>query len=117
VPIVLKSGSLNLLEPSGPVKACNGIALPFMSCYVILYYMILLIETYNPKKVERRVDVKLYSFLTWAQDEVICQRHAPAAIFPGMTRDVLCERVGRAQARFRLVRKILPSSGLDPPTV
>jgi hypothetical protein len=29
VPIVLKSGNLNLLEPSGPVKACNGIALPF----------------------------------------------------------------------------------------
>jgi hypothetical protein len=25
----LKSGSLNLLEPSGPVQACNGIALPF----------------------------------------------------------------------------------------
>ena len=29
VPIVLKSGSLNLLKPSGPVHACNGIALPF----------------------------------------------------------------------------------------
>jgi len=29
VPIVLKSGSLNLLEPSGPVQACSGIALPF----------------------------------------------------------------------------------------
>jgi hypothetical protein len=28
VPIVFKSGRLNLLEPSGPVKACNGIALP-----------------------------------------------------------------------------------------
>ena len=27
VPIVLKSGSLNLLEHSGPVQACNGIAL------------------------------------------------------------------------------------------
>jgi len=26
--IVLQSGSLNLLEPSGPVQACNGIALP-----------------------------------------------------------------------------------------
>ena len=26
MPIVLKSGSLNLLEPSGPVQACNGIA-------------------------------------------------------------------------------------------
>jgi len=29
MPIVLKSGSLNLLEPSGPVQACNGIPLPF----------------------------------------------------------------------------------------
>jgi hypothetical protein len=28
MPIVLKSGSLNLLDPSGPVQACNGIALP-----------------------------------------------------------------------------------------
>ena len=28
MPIVLKSGSLNLLEPSGPVQTFNGIALP-----------------------------------------------------------------------------------------
>jgi len=28
VPIVLKYGSLSLLEPSGPVQACNGTALP-----------------------------------------------------------------------------------------
>jgi hypothetical protein len=28
LPNVLKFGSLKLLEPSGPVKACNGIALP-----------------------------------------------------------------------------------------
>ena len=27
MPTVLKSGSLNHLEPSGPVPACNGIAL------------------------------------------------------------------------------------------
>jgi hypothetical protein len=26
VPVVLKSGTLNFLEPSGPVQACNGIA-------------------------------------------------------------------------------------------
>jgi hypothetical protein len=32
VPIVLKSGSLNLLEPSGPVQACNGVALPLNTC-------------------------------------------------------------------------------------
>ena len=29
MPIVLKSGGLNLLEPSWPVQACNGIDLPF----------------------------------------------------------------------------------------
>jgi hypothetical protein len=28
VPIVMKSGGLNLLEPSGPLQASNGIALP-----------------------------------------------------------------------------------------
>jgi hypothetical protein len=28
VPIVLKSWSLNLLKPSGPVQGCNGVALP-----------------------------------------------------------------------------------------
>jgi hypothetical protein len=35
VPIVLKSGSLNLLEPSGPAKACNGIALPLSFTYLL----------------------------------------------------------------------------------
>ena len=29
MPIVSKSRNLNLLEPSGPVQACNGIVLPF----------------------------------------------------------------------------------------
>jgi hypothetical protein len=37
VPIVLKFGSLNLLEPSGPVKAYNGIALPFCICSLIYW--------------------------------------------------------------------------------
>jgi hypothetical protein len=36
VPIVLKSGSLNLLEPLEPVQACNGIALPLH--YTLLPY-------------------------------------------------------------------------------
>ena len=36
VPITLKSGSLNLLEPSGTAQVCNGIALPFI---VILLYI------------------------------------------------------------------------------
>jgi hypothetical protein len=33
VPIVLKSESLNFLEPSGPVQACNGIALHFYNAH------------------------------------------------------------------------------------
>jgi hypothetical protein len=36
VPIVLKSGSLNLLEPSGPVETCNGVALPVRGGYSVL---------------------------------------------------------------------------------
>jgi hypothetical protein len=36
VPIVLKSGSLNLLESSGPVKTCNGTALPLPIMMYIL---------------------------------------------------------------------------------
>ena len=31
VPIVLKSGSLSLLEPSEPVQGCTGISVPFAS--------------------------------------------------------------------------------------
>jgi hypothetical protein len=37
--IILKSGSLSLLEQSGPVQACNGIALSFTSyvnCILVL---------------------------------------------------------------------------------
>jgi len=30
VPIVWKYGNLNLLEPTGSVQACNGIALPLL---------------------------------------------------------------------------------------
>jgi len=38
VSTVLKSGSLNLLEPSGPVQACNGIALPLPLTEVFACY-------------------------------------------------------------------------------
>ena len=37
MPTVLKSGSLNLLEPPWPVQACNGIALPLYSVAEHLY--------------------------------------------------------------------------------
>jgi hypothetical protein len=44
VPIVLKSGSLSLLEPSGPVQACNGIALPFLQSNTTWLMFILFVD-------------------------------------------------------------------------
>jgi hypothetical protein len=45
VPIVVKAGILNLLEPSGPVKAVMGlIALPFTSFKMAATKSILKIE-------------------------------------------------------------------------
>ena len=38
VPIVLKSGSLNLPEPSGPVQVCTGIALPVLFTFTRAVY-------------------------------------------------------------------------------
>ena len=43
MPTVLKSGSLNLLEPSWPLQACNGIALPF---YLFTFYVPIYIYIY-----------------------------------------------------------------------
>ena len=34
--VVTKSGNLNFMEPSGPVQACNGIALPLYKISVVL---------------------------------------------------------------------------------
>ena len=39
MPIVFKSGSLNLLEPSGAVQACNGIALPLPFSLSFLFFI------------------------------------------------------------------------------
>jgi hypothetical protein len=40
VPIVLKSGSLSLLEFSGPVQASNGIGLPLSSLVFIVEFLL-----------------------------------------------------------------------------
>jgi len=45
VPIVWKYGSLNLLEPSGPVQACRGIALPYVCvCVCVCKYLVWLLS-------------------------------------------------------------------------
>ena len=40
MPIVLKSGSLKILEPLGPVQACNGIAFKYQRVYTVLYFLL-----------------------------------------------------------------------------
>jgi hypothetical protein len=54
--VVMKSGNLNFLGPSGPHQACNGTALPFhiyiyiymYTCWFILHcYIIILYYLYN----------------------------------------------------------------------
>jgi hypothetical protein len=45
------------------------------------------------------------------------QRHATAALPPGMTRYPLYRRLGRPQGRSGRVLKISPLSGFDPSTV
>ena len=44
VPIVLKSGSLNLLQPSGPVQGCNGIAFYTSRTAVSMQIMVFLVH-------------------------------------------------------------------------
>jgi len=36
--VVMKSENLNFLEPSGPLRACNGTALPSYYYYYYYYY-------------------------------------------------------------------------------
>jgi hypothetical protein len=45
------------------------------------------------------------------------QRHAPAALFPGMPSYPLYRRLGGPQGRSVRMRKISPPLGLDPRTV
>jgi hypothetical protein len=60
----MKSGSLNLLEPSGPVQACNGIALSLLRHFVIYmhYYIIfkLKIELVNVQQFHKTFVGRLY---------------------------------------------------------
>jgi hypothetical protein len=44
MPIVLKSESLKLLELSGPVQTCNGIALP-IKCYGYEIFILIVSDT------------------------------------------------------------------------
>jgi hypothetical protein len=63
VPIVLKSESLNFLEPSGPAKACNGIAL--------LCFCLLLLNIHNNNNEKTLL---LFRLMLCSSDDDSCCR-------------------------------------------
>jgi hypothetical protein len=65
MPIFLKSGNLKLLETSGPVHACNGIALPFTKIVPFTGY---LQEMRQKKKDQRSSQLNL----KWYRIAAIC---------------------------------------------
>jgi hypothetical protein len=50
--IVLKTGSLNLQEASGPVQACNGIALPLVFTVYNVPHVSAFSESHHQEKNE-----------------------------------------------------------------
>ena len=74
--VVMKSGNLNFLEPSGPLQACNGTALPFYlygkwgDCRIGLvipvtpFSAILMLQSYKKKHVNKvLLSQKTYYYL------------------------------------------------------
>jgi len=53
--VVMKSGNLKFLEPSGPLQACNGTALTFYS--VILMEVLLYYVVFVPTVLSRNVTI------------------------------------------------------------
>jgi hypothetical protein len=69
VPNVLKSGSLNLLETSGPVQVCNGIALPFYCVFKLLKC----ISVFIAFLTENKDYITVYKILCPSEEEAKCQ--------------------------------------------
>jgi len=59
----MKSGNLKFLEPSGPLQASNGTALPFLQIYVTYSYI-----TYNDTSLTNKQTSKQTSYITaWSR--------------------------------------------------
>ena len=53
--VVMKSGNLNFLEPSGPVEACNGTDLPSLIKEHIYIYLYVCVYSYITKGMHTKV--------------------------------------------------------------
>jgi len=79
----MKSGNLNFLEPSGPLKACNGNALPlYMNRHLLrregkeCNYIDNDIRNHEAYKAYRSKDLKLFAF---SVSEMVRSLHTPLA--------------------------------------
>ena len=86
--VVMKSGNLNFLEPSGPLQACNGTALPFT--FTIIYRWILVrMRNVSEKKFVKKIkrtfyvnNVKKYSRARQSTDGSIIHPMTDALCMP-----------------------------------
>ena len=65
VSIVLKSGSLKLLEPSGVVQACNGLALPYPLIYAWVLQVVFFLRGFNVKIISAYIFSSIYYSWFW----------------------------------------------------
>jgi len=73
VPIVLKSGSLNLLKPSGPLQDCNGNALPLV--LLLLLVVVVVVQSNLGSRTPQITNNSVYEQIFRTQivsDDVLC---------------------------------------------
>jgi len=58
--MVLKSESLNTLEPSEPVQACNGLAFTVVIIILSKYYVYRTVHHCNSWRIRDQLDVTIY---------------------------------------------------------
>jgi len=122
VPTVLKYGSLSLLETSGPVQVCNGIAfpLPFTSQPLCIKVNCTLAQalrfcTGRTAHRESRGIALLFLDHGTRRGEGSAS-HPGRSLPPGKSRYPLYRRLRGPQGRSGQVRKISPPPGFDPRT-
>jgi hypothetical protein len=69
--IIKKSEGLNLLEPCGPVQACNGTALPFFNCLVCHYLVISAWKGGSESAIHNRTNLRKADTMNMAGGAVV----------------------------------------------
>ena len=110
MPIVLKSGSLNLLETSGPVQACKGIALPLpyyyyyfckgsglqtCSCFISSFYLDCMCHFFQQ---ENKIPVRIVHHSLCLSLHLSLLSPSPAVQWPGHEADHLSQ--SRADVKY-----------------